>query len=87
MIEIPDIYRMEAYDISNTNGFESISSPVSSVTNEASQNAMIIGNLRSKESKEQMIMEACGKCQEDLPTDLKNRKKTRESADSAVFRI
>lgn len=55
LLGISQIRRMEAYDISNTNGFESVGSMV--VYERGKPNEMITESLRSKESKAQMITE------------------------------
>ena len=55
LLGISQIRRMEAYDISNTNG--SSQSDLWSCMREENQNEMITESLRSKESKAQMITE------------------------------
>lgn len=52
--------RMEAYDISNINGFENVGSMV--VYEKENRNAAITVNSRSKASQVRMTMPACGKC-------------------------
>ena len=52
--------RMEAYDISNINGFENVGSMV--VYEKENRNAAITVSSRSKASPVRMTMPACGKC-------------------------
>ena len=49
LLGIDGITRMEAYDISNTNGFESVGSMV--VYERGNRREMTIGSLRSRESR------------------------------------
>ena len=56
LLGLTGIVRMEAYDISNTNGFESVGSMV--VYEKGGPNAMITGSSRLKGCRGQMIMPA-----------------------------
>ena len=59
-LQLPELTRVEAYDISNISGFESVG-PWSFMNGE-SQNAAITGNLRSRRFRDRMITPVWKKC-------------------------
>ena len=63
MLGISEITRMEAYDISNTNGFESVGSMVVYERGKPKRNDY--RKFKIKGIQGQMTMEVCGKCLRD----------------------
>ncbi len=59
-LQLPELTRVEAYDISNISGFESVGSMV--VYERGKPNAAITGNLRSRRFRDRMITPVWKKC-------------------------